>query len=96
MPLIVFVSFTRVFVPTVDFPFRYEPFLCTLSLNVHPPNYIFPKLKKLICIRSIFNVIEQIYARKNGYYINKLNIRPKLTLIKNKCWNKAKRALKDT
>jgi hypothetical protein len=34
MPLIVLVSFSRVLVPTVDFPFRYEPFLCTLSLNL--------------------------------------------------------------
>jgi hypothetical protein len=28
-----------VFVPTVDFPFRYEPFLCTLSLKFNPPNH---------------------------------------------------------
>jgi hypothetical protein len=69
MPLIVLVSFTRVFVPTVDFPFRYEPFLCTLSLNLHPPNYLFLKLKKGIYIRSIFNAIEQIYARKSVNYI---------------------------
>jgi len=32
MPLIVLVSFSRVYVPTVDFPFSYEPFLCVLSL----------------------------------------------------------------
>jgi hypothetical protein len=28
----VLVSLTRVVVPTVDFPFKYELFLCTLSL----------------------------------------------------------------
>jgi hypothetical protein len=28
----VLVSLTRVFVPTVDLPFRYELFLCTRSL----------------------------------------------------------------
>ena len=32
IPLMALVSLTRVVVPTVDFPFRYELFLCTRSL----------------------------------------------------------------
>ena len=32
IPLMVLVSLTRVVVPTVDFPFRYELFFCTRSL----------------------------------------------------------------
>jgi hypothetical protein len=37
IPLMVLVSLTRVVVPTVDFPFKYELFFCTRSLIFLPP-----------------------------------------------------------
>ena len=68
MPLIVLVSFTRVLVPTVDFPFKYELFFCTLSLKLIPSYFMVTHelcnsaLVQYLMILNIFYMQKMIFV----------------------------------